>query len=140
MTLTRRTVTCMLTAAAAFVALGAASPSFAQSGATWDKIAETGVLSVGLIPNRPPYQFEVDGKQEGLAIQMGEDLAQRESVRVGTVPARVVGGERGDQDAADDRRSLKSLHQAGAGPGHQHGRIPPHFLCPPQAAKPLAHC
>jgi polar amino acid transport system substrate-binding protein len=83
MTLNRRTVTSMLMATAALAAVGAASPAFAQSGATWDKVAKTGVLSVGLIPNRPPYQFEVDGKQEGLAIQMGEDLAAALSKELG---------------------------------------------------------
>lgn len=71
----RRSVAAILMATAAFTTLGLPSAALAQSGSTWDKIAETGTLSVGLIPNRPPYQFEVDGKQEGLAIQMGEDLA-----------------------------------------------------------------
>ena len=71
----RRCFGAMLAATAAFVSLGLPSVASAQSGSTWDKIAETGELSVGLIPNRPPYQFELDGKQEGLAIQMGEDLA-----------------------------------------------------------------
>ncbi|CAH1653733.1 MULTISPECIES: transporter substrate-binding domain-containing protein [unclassified Chelatococcus] len=83
MKLTRRTATGLLVATVAFASFGANSPSFAQSGSTWDNIAKTGILKVGLIPNRPPYQFEVKGKQEGLAIQMGEDLATALSKELG---------------------------------------------------------
>ena len=49
--------------------------TMAQKPSTWDRIAAQKTLRVGLIPNRPPYQFKVNGEQEGLSIQMGKDLA-----------------------------------------------------------------
>ncbi len=51
------------------------SPAEAQVGSTWDRIAAQKVMKVGLIPNRPPYQYKSGNDQEGLAIQMGKDLA-----------------------------------------------------------------
>jgi ABC-type amino acid transport substrate-binding protein len=53
----------------------AAPPALAESS-TWNRVAQEKVLHVGLIPNRPPYQWKREGKDTGLAIRMGEDLAK----------------------------------------------------------------
>ncbi|MBS0560981.1 MAG: transporter substrate-binding domain-containing protein [Proteobacteria bacterium] len=60
----------------------------AQPASVWDQIAKSQVLHVGLIPNRPPYQWEKDGKNAGFAITMGEDLADALSKAMGK-PVRI---------------------------------------------------
>src|SRR5690242_14466212 len=54
---------------------GLTAPASAEGGSTWDRIASEKTLRVGLIPNRPPCQYLLNGEQEGLSIQMGKDLA-----------------------------------------------------------------
>jgi polar amino acid transport system substrate-binding protein len=71
----------------ALVALPAAR-AMAQPASVWDQIAKTKVLHVGLIPNRPPYQWTKGGKNVGLAITMGEDLAATLSKAMGE-PIRI---------------------------------------------------
>jgi polar amino acid transport system substrate-binding protein len=55
----------------------------AAPSSVWERIVTTKTLRVGLIPNRPPYQWTNDGKNEGLAIRMGEDLAAALSKAMG---------------------------------------------------------
>lgn len=66
----------MLTGSFAAMGLLASKPGRAQPPSAWDRIAATKVLRVGLIPNRPPYQWKRGGEQQGLAIQMGKDVAE----------------------------------------------------------------
>lgn len=78
----------LMNAVTAAATLGAAmfasmAPAAAQEQSTWEKIREAGTISYGLIPNRPPYQWEKDGEQAGLAIQMGMDLAEALSKEMG---------------------------------------------------------
>jgi polar amino acid transport system substrate-binding protein len=63
--------------------VAAPSAAMAQPASTWDRVATQKILRVGLIPNRPPYQFLLNGQQEGLAIQMGKDLAAALSQKMG---------------------------------------------------------
>lgn len=58
-------------------------PGSALAAGTWDAIIERGVLRVGVIPARPPYFWQEDGKWVGFSAQMGEDLANAFSKEVG---------------------------------------------------------
>ncbi|MBI1777995.1 MAG: transporter substrate-binding domain-containing protein [Proteobacteria bacterium] len=60
-------------------ALDRAAPASAASG-TWEQIARTGVLRVGIIPERPPYIYKQANAWKGFSIVMAEDLAQALSV------------------------------------------------------------
>ena len=82
MNVTRRA---FATAVAAGGLLGA-RPGHAAAGSAWDQIATTKTLRVGLIPNRPPYQWKRGGEQEGLAIQMGKDVAEALGAKMGGAP------------------------------------------------------
>lgn len=57
------------------------APSHAAG--TWDAIVQRGVLRVGVIPARPPYFWQEDGKWVGFSAEMGEDLAKAFSKKVG---------------------------------------------------------
>lgn len=47
----------------------------AQAPSTWERIARTKTIRAGLIPNRPPYQWNKDGVLTGFAVQMAQDMA-----------------------------------------------------------------
>lgn len=55
----------------------------ARAASTWDSIVERGTLRVGVIPARPPYFWQEDGKWVGFSAVMGEDLAKALSQKVG---------------------------------------------------------
>lgn len=55
----------------------------ANAAATWDTIAKSSVVRVGVIPNRPPYFWQEGGKWVGFSAQMGEDLAKDLSTKLG---------------------------------------------------------
>ena len=47
----------------------------AQNVSVWEQARQTGVLRYGLIPNRPPYQWENAGTLTGMSVKLGQDLA-----------------------------------------------------------------
>jgi polar amino acid transport system substrate-binding protein len=66
--------------AVALVAIAAAllaseRPAAAQS-ATWERIAKTGVVRIGVIPNRPPYFEQVNGEWQGFTAEMSRDVVK----------------------------------------------------------------
>lgn len=70
----------------ALVALGilcTAAPAFAAG--TWDKIAESGVVRVGVIPNRPCYYWTAEGsnKWQGFPVHMSRDIVDALSKKMG---------------------------------------------------------
>jgi polar amino acid transport system substrate-binding protein len=70
---------------AAVLALAGAFSSLSAAAApsTWDSIVERGTLRVGVIPARPPYFWQEDGKWVGFSVVMGEDLAKSLSQKMG---------------------------------------------------------
>lgn len=57
------------------------TPASAQGGpSTWDQVAQAGVLRVGVIPARPPYFWQEEGRWVGFSAQMGLDVARALSV------------------------------------------------------------
>jgi polar amino acid transport system substrate-binding protein len=73
------------TAGAAILLLAGAlanSPAVAASS-TWDSIVGRGTVRVGVIPARPPYFWQEDGKWVGFSAVMGEDLAKALSRKMG---------------------------------------------------------
>jgi polar amino acid transport system substrate-binding protein len=67
----RRSVLLLL----AMLACLPATPGAAQNPSIWEQARTTGVLRYGLIPNRPPYQWENGGKLVGMSVKLGQDLA-----------------------------------------------------------------
>jgi len=55
---------------------------------TYDRIASTGALRLGVITNRPPYFWQENGKWVGFSTQMGTDAAEAFSKAIGK-PIRV---------------------------------------------------
>ena len=55
----------------------------AQAPSTWERIARTRVLRAGLIPNRPPYQWNRDGVLSGFAVEMANDMVSALSKEMG---------------------------------------------------------
>jgi polar amino acid transport system substrate-binding protein len=68
--------------------LSAIGAAHAQNASIWDQLREKGVLRVGLIPNRPPYQWENAGKLTGMSIKLAQDLATALEPEIGR-PIRV---------------------------------------------------
>ncbi|MFO1322974.1 MAG: transporter substrate-binding domain-containing protein [Burkholderiales bacterium] len=60
----------------------ASLPAIAASS-TWDAIVERGAVRIGVIPARPPYFWQEDGKWVGFSAVMGEDLARSLSKKMG---------------------------------------------------------
>jgi polar amino acid transport system substrate-binding protein len=60
----------------------ASVPAFAAPS-TWDAIVERGTVRIGVIPARPPYFWQEDGKWVGFSAVMGEDLAKALSKKMG---------------------------------------------------------
>lgn len=60
----------------------------AQDASIWDQVRERGVLRVGLIPNRPPYQWDHDGKLTGMSIKLAQDITAALEQEVGR-PVRI---------------------------------------------------
>lgn len=58
---------------AAMVTFG--QPASAQN-ATWERIAKTGIVKVGVIPNRPPYFEQVNGEWQGFTAEMSRDVVK----------------------------------------------------------------
>ncbi|MBS0560984.1 MAG: transporter substrate-binding domain-containing protein [Proteobacteria bacterium] len=63
--------------------LALARPSRAQGASTWDQIAASGTLRMGLIPGRAPYQWLEDGKVKGFIDTMSRDCAAKLSAKMG---------------------------------------------------------
>ena len=55
----------------------------AQAPSTWERIGRTRVIRAGLIPNRPPYQWNRNGTLAGFAVQMAADMAAALSREMG---------------------------------------------------------
>jgi len=55
----------------------------AAAASSWDSIAERGAVRVGVIPARPPYFWQEDGKWVGFSVAMGEELAKALSRKMG---------------------------------------------------------
>jgi polar amino acid transport system substrate-binding protein len=70
----------MFAALAFLVALVAAEPSAYAQNATWERIAKTGVVRIGVIPNRPPYYDMVNGEWQGFTADMSRDVVKALSV------------------------------------------------------------
>lgn len=70
---------------ALLLTLVASTLSVADAGAvgTWDDIVERGTVRIGVIPARPPYFWQEDGKWVGFSAEMGKDLAAAFSKEVG---------------------------------------------------------
>lgn len=75
----RRTVC----AAILLLAGALANPPAIAASSTWDSIAGRGTVRVGVIPARPPYFWQEDGKWVGFSAVMGEDLAKALSRKMG---------------------------------------------------------
>lgn len=54
-----------------------------QAASTWDSIIQQGKVRVGVIPARPPYFWEEDGKWVGFSVVMAEDMAKAFSQKIG---------------------------------------------------------
>ncbi|RDJ20107.1 hypothetical protein DWF00_16470 [Bosea caraganae] len=65
-------------AAVALLALVALAPAATPAAAapSWDTIAKSGVVRVGVIPNRPPYFWQENGEWIGFSAEMGRDVAK----------------------------------------------------------------
>jgi len=59
----------------------------AQAPSTWERIARTKTVRAGLIPARPPYQWNRDGVLTGFAVQMAQDMAAALGKEMGTTIA-----------------------------------------------------
>lgn len=59
----------------ATAAFFAAAPASAAD-ATWDQVSKSGVVRIGVIPNRPPYFWQEDRQWVGFSAEMGKDLAK----------------------------------------------------------------
>ena len=71
-----RGIVMMRLAAFAFALfLSVAGSATAQNASIWEQVQQNGVLRVGLIPNRPPYQWENGGKLTGMSLKLAQDLA-----------------------------------------------------------------
>jgi polar amino acid transport system substrate-binding protein len=55
--------------------LATGTPALAQTS-TWERIAKTGVVKVGVIPNRPPYFDMVNGEWQGFTADMSRDVVK----------------------------------------------------------------
>ncbi|GGE50311.1 ABC transporter substrate-binding protein [Agaricicola taiwanensis] len=75
MTLIQRLRSALL-AACALTGLAAVAAPAAAVANTWDTIQESGVIRIGVIPNRPPYFWQEDGEWVGFSAEMGRDLAK----------------------------------------------------------------
>jgi len=73
----------IFSAVLALASLPAAAPAMAAG--TWDKIADSGVVRIGVIPNRPCYywQAEPGGEQQGFPVHMSRDIVQALSKEMG---------------------------------------------------------
>jgi polar amino acid transport system substrate-binding protein len=69
-------------AALALVALAAATagPPASAQNSTWEQIEKTGVVKIGVIPNRPPYFEMVNGEWQGFTAEMSRDVVKALSV------------------------------------------------------------
>lgn len=69
---------------AALIAFAASTLAFdrpaSAQGSTWEQIEKTGILKVGVIPNRPPYFELVNGEWQGFTAEMSRDVAKALSV------------------------------------------------------------
>ncbi|MHB9099638.1 MAG: transporter substrate-binding domain-containing protein [Syntrophales bacterium] len=74
--ITRVVILALLTSLATVVSERTA---FAQNS-TWERIAKTGVVRIGVIPNRPPYFEMVKGEWQGFQADMSRDVAKALSV------------------------------------------------------------
>ena len=75
-------------AVVALLSIGFAPIASAQNPSIWAQVQQTGVLRIGLIPNRPPYQWEKGGKLIGMSITIADDLAKALEKELGR-PVRI---------------------------------------------------
>jgi len=75
----RRTVVAGL--AAGGLALAGGAP--AQPASTWDQVASSGKIRVGLIPNRAPYQWLDGGEVRGFIDTMTQDFVAKLGAQMG---------------------------------------------------------
>jgi polar amino acid transport system substrate-binding protein len=69
----RRTFVRTLVLATSAAALVRVRPA-AAADSSWEKIATSGTLKVGVIPSRPPYFWLQDGKWTGFSAEMGREV------------------------------------------------------------------
>lgn len=70
------------TLAALALLAGTDNPAAAQDS-TWKRISDTGILRVGVIPNRAPYYWQENGQWVGFSAEMGRDAAEAVSKGMG---------------------------------------------------------
>jgi polar amino acid transport system substrate-binding protein len=66
---------CLIGAVLMLLAMATASDTPAHAAGTWDEIVDRGTIRIGVIPARPPYFWQEDGKWVGFSAMMGSDLA-----------------------------------------------------------------
>jgi len=70
----RRTILRTLAAAVSAAGFIHVRSAAAAADSSWDKVAASGVLKVGVIPSRPPYFWLQDGKWTGFSAEMGREV------------------------------------------------------------------
>jgi polar amino acid transport system substrate-binding protein len=73
----RRMLTMLAGGAVAAGSVATPQRACAAMPSAWDQIATSGTIRVGLIPNRTPYQWVVDGKVKGFIDTMARDFADK---------------------------------------------------------------
>jgi polar amino acid transport system substrate-binding protein len=56
--------------------LGGVAPARAAPHSIWDQVKDSGTMRVGIISDRPPYIYGVNGEYKGFSIVMAQDLAK----------------------------------------------------------------
>ena len=70
-------------AAVLLLVVALASGPVVAASSTWDSIVQRGTVRIGVIPARPPYFWQEDGKWVGFSAVMGEDMAKALAKKLG---------------------------------------------------------